>query len=151
MRNPRWENRRIRSIRGQFRTFRDNLENAYEVLIDSGHPVIPWMVDHSAATIDRFQVGGDGKTSYERRRGKTFQKELAEFSECVWYLKAKSKSTPDIQSRWATGVWLGVREESNEIIVGTSEGAIKTRTIRRKADPKDSWNADELSAMKGTP
>ena len=109
------------------------------------------MVDHSAATIDRFQVGSDGKTSYERRRGKKFQKELAEFSECVWYLKAKSKSTPDIKSRWANGVWLGIREESNEIIIGTSEGVIKTRTIRRKADPKDSWNADELNAMKGTP
>jgi len=115
------------------------------------HMMIPWLVRHSAATVDRFQIGSDGKTSYERRKGKKFNKELVEPGECVWYLMAKSKGQTDMESRWRTGVWLGIRSESNEVIIGTSEGVVKARSIRRNESEEESWCKDKFDKIKGTP
>ena len=56
-----------------------------------------------------------------------------------------------LASRWATAIWLGVREESGEIIVGTNEGVIKVRTVRRKGSEEERWNIVQLNDMKGSP
>ena len=53
-------------------------------------------------------------------------------------------------SRWGSGVWLGIREESNEVFVGTDEGVVKCRSIRRKAG-QDRWDKDLFNSIKGTP
>jgi hypothetical protein len=44
---------------------------------------------------------------------------VAEFGECIFYLKAASVGKDKLVSRWATGVWPGVRHESGETIVRT--------------------------------
>ena len=54
-------------------------------------------------------------------------------------------------SRWETAIWLGIREESGEVIVGTSDGVIKVRTVRRKGSEEERWNIVQLNEMKGTP
>ena len=45
------------------------------------------------------------------------------------------------ESRWCTGVWLGFRLESGEILIGTEKGVIKVRSVRRKGNEKDRWDA----------
>ena len=37
----------------------------------------------------------------------------------------------DGKERWVEGIWLGTREESQEVIIGTDKGIVKGRTIRR--------------------
>ena len=74
-----------------------------------------------------------------------------EFGECVWYLKPKSKGKHKAENRWENGVWLGVRDESGEYIIGTEGGTIKVRTVRRKASIEDRWNWEEFNKIKGTP
>ena len=71
----------------------------------------------------------DGFTAYKRVKGKEFKKELVKFGECIWYLKPKSKGKAKAECRWEDGVFLGIRDESGEYIVGTPEGAIKVRSI----------------------
>ena len=56
-----------------------------------------------------------------------------------------------MQSRWATGRWCGIRDETNEVMIGTQEGIIKVRTIRRKGSNEERWNITQLENMKGTP
>ena len=51
---------------------------------------------------------------------------MAEFGECIHYLKAKSKGRHKLDSRWADGIFYGVRDESNE-------GEIKTGFLPRGA------------------
>ena len=77
-------------------------------------------------------MGRDGMTAYRRLKGRNFRREVCEFGECIWYLKPTSRGLK-LQSRWGGGIWLGVRDESNEAYVGTPEGVLKVRTIRRKA------------------
>ena len=56
-----------------------------------------------------------------------------------------------LDSRWDTGIFLGVRGGSGEIIVGTKLGVLKARSFRRKGSEDEIWDAKELSEMKGTP
>lgn len=49
-----------------------------------------------------------------------------------WYSKPKSKGRDKLKVRWETGIFLGIRNSSNEVLIGTSEGVIKVRSIRRK-------------------
>ena len=64
-------------------------------------------------------------------------------------MKPKSKGIAKAQPRWENGVFLGVRDESGEYIIGTKEGAIKVRTIRRKGSEEERWNWDEFKDIKG--
>ena len=66
----------------------------------------------------------DGKTRRERLKGKKWHREVAEFGECIYYMKLKSARKdghPSWEERWSEGIWLGVMEISGEIIVGGLE------------------------------
>ena len=41
---------------------------------------------------------------------------------------------------WEKGMWLGIRDEKAEIIIGTDSGAIKARDFKRIADKTERWN-----------
>ena len=69
----------------------------------------------------------------------------------MWYLKPKSRGKMKAENRWNNGVWLGIREESGEYIIGTEKGSIKVRTARRKGSEEDRWNWEEFTKIQGTP
>ena len=74
------------------------------------------------------------------------------FGEKILYmpLKISTKPVPKMEERFREGIFLGMRMRSDEIIVGTADGVIKARTIRRR--PKgEQWSAEEVKNMKGTP
>ena len=123
----------IKQVQGQIRTLRLHLQAHYGEVLSDGHIAMLWLVPHSAATLNRYVVGADGKTARQRLRGRVFKSPVVEFGECVWYLKPKSVGKDKLHSRWGEGVWFGVREESGETLIGTREGVIKVRTFRRKA------------------
>ena len=69
---------------------------------------------------------------------KQWRREVAEFGECIYYCKLKSKGPSGRikntwDERWHEGIWLGVREDSGEIFVGTEEGVVRANPFRRKA------------------
>ena len=69
----------------------------------------------------------------------------------MWYLKPKSVGQSAMDSRWETGVWLGVQDETNEIILGTVRGIVKARTVRRKESAEESWDTEIFNTFAGTP
>eukprot|EP00974_Lingulodinium_polyedra_P133441 11225601-Lingulodinium_polyedra.AAC.1 len=62
---------------------KEALDSRYGERIPPNHPAIAWLPRHAGATLTRYVVGTDGKTAYERMRGRRFKKEVAEFGECV--------------------------------------------------------------------
>ena len=54
--------------------------------------MIPWMVEATAWALNRYEVGKDGKTTYESIKKKAFVPPVAEFAEKVRYLRQKKKS-----------------------------------------------------------
>ena len=106
---------------------------------------------HACDVINRYQVGEDGKTAYERHRGKKFRKEVLEFGEGVMGMIPGEPKSMERRERWIEGIWLGVHEESGEVYLGTEEGIVKVRTVKRFAKEEDRWKRDRLDKMKGTP
>ena len=58
--------------------------------IHTGDYIVPWLVRHTSGVMNRFMVKSDGKTGYERWKGKKFRGVCAEFGEKVMYLKSGS-------------------------------------------------------------
>jgi len=133
------------------RTYKLALEARLGADIPEDHVIMGWLVKHAAANRNRFHIGKDGMTALRRLKGRSFNKKITEFGESVWYLKPKSVGKEKLRTRWATGIWLGVRDESNEIFIGTEEGVIKVRTVRRKGTHEERWNTVQIDRMKGTP
>jgi len=141
----------IKQIQGQFRTIRAHTEANYKSRLAETHNSLPWMIRHCGEQRFRSDVGDDGRTPRQRIKGRKFKREICLFGECVWYIKPKSKGKDKAYSRWDHGVWLGIREESGETLIGTKEGVIKVNCVRRHADEKAKWNLELFNGFKRLP
>ena len=141
----------IRQVQGQFRTMKDALETRYNERIKGDHNSIPWLFSHAASTINRVRKDYEGMTAFRRWKGREFKRDIAEVGECLWYLRSASQGKDKFDVRWGEGVWLGVRDDSGEVIIGTIDGVIKSRDFRRKPIEKERWNKDRLNEFKGVP
>ena len=90
-------------------------------------------------------------TPFRKWKGREFKQPLVEFGERVMYYKPGVKGTEKMENRWSTGIWLGMRDESHEVIIGTPMGCIKVKDIKRFASEEDRWDADRFNAFRGVP
>ena len=142
--------RAVQSLGDHVRVLRLALANRVGVKFGAKHPVTSWLVAHAADLISKFQVGKDGKTSYERARGKPFTKELVEFGECVFYRAGKLDVRHKLEPRWQEGVFLGLCWRTGAAFVGTPEDVVMAHGLRRV--PEDArWKADVLQRVSGVP
>ena len=108
------------------------------------------MVKHAADCVSRYYKGQDGLTPHRRLRGREFKIDVCEFGECVWYMKPGTVGKDKFDSKWEEGVWLGVVDSSGEKIIGTADGCIKVRSIKRKSG-EDKWNKAMMESVRGVP
>ena len=90
----------IKQVEGQFRAIKSSLEERQGRKLPREHMAVPWLVRHSAEIIDRYAVGSDGRTNYQRRKGKKFGGQMLEFGEAIMFLRAKSVGKDKFDSRW---------------------------------------------------
>ena len=57
--------RAIQSVQGMIRMIRNDIEGRWRVKIDATHSIWPWIAEHAEFLLTRFEVGRDGKTTYE--------------------------------------------------------------------------------------
>ena len=67
------------------------------------------------------------------------------------YLKPGTRGVNKMSLRWSTGIWLGVLDASQEFVIGTTEGCIKVRDVRRYGSPQERWSREEFDKFQGTP
>ena len=76
----------------------------------------------------------------ERIRGRRGRDLMAEFAESILYLPLrgnitdKKDSKMNLEPRFLNGVFLGLSDNSDEVVVWGSEGIRKARTIRRRPE-----------------
>ena len=141
--------RAVQSIEGQVRVLKIAVERRWKAEIPVDHPVLAWAVEYASFLLNRFEVGHDGKTAYERLKGKRATTLAIEFGEKVlWKMTAhQGGALGKLSSTWRVGVYLGVRGKSGELVVADRTGVWRTRTAQRKPfderwDPKV---ADEIN------
>ena len=103
-----------RTLMGQVRTLKAQLQNNYDITISSKHPIVPWLVRHTAFLVNRYLTHPDGNTSYFRRWNKDHRQPLCEFGETVQYLLPTSKQLPKMEQRFMPGIWLGREVSTGE-------------------------------------
>ena len=141
----------IKRFAGQFRTLKESIESRYQVRLKPEHHCIPWMINYASGCINRYQVGIDGKTNHKRWKGKDFDRTICEFGECIIALKLDSVGKTKSKVRWVEAVFIGIREETGELIVGTPEGVIKARDFQRYPTNAERWNLEKFDAFRGVP
>ena len=87
------------------RTFKIAFEARYSEATEDSF-IFPWMVRRAAWLVTRYGVKQDGRTAYQRLRGRTYKGKVAEFGEVVLY-KISNQGLRKLEDRWACGVWLG--------------------------------------------
>ena len=140
----------VKQVQGQVRALKDALETRIGERIRGEHSCIPWMIQHAASTMNRRRMDESGMTPYRKWKGRDFKAHVAEFGERVWHLKSDSAGKNKLVRRWEDGVWMGIRDESGESIIGTSEGVVQCRDFRRIPEAYR-WRSKGLSEIKGTP
>ena len=95
-------------VEKQIRTLRSRFEENFKESVGLDHKMFPFLVRHCAWLITHCQVKSDGKTPYERLRGRPYQGQVAEFAEVVHVRDPKKAADmPKLDDRWNLGVWLG--------------------------------------------
>ena len=93
----------IQSVQGMIRTIRSDIEGRWRVKIDATHSIWPWIAEHAGFFLTRFEVGRDGKTAYERLKGKSATVQCMAFAERIlWKRKRASRRTA-----WTIDVHVG--------------------------------------------
>ena len=111
--------RAIQSLQGMIRTIRSDTEGRWRVKIDATHSILLWIVEHAGFLLTRFEAGRDGKTAFERLKGKSAKVQGMSFAEGIlWKRKPAGGPLGKLTCMWEHGIYLGVKATTAEIIVG---------------------------------
>jgi hypothetical protein len=100
--------RGIQSVTGQVRVLLDALGVRWKMKIDQGHLIICYIVEYAALLLNRFEVGHDGRTTYERCKRKKAKTRGIEFGEAIlWKRKLEGGALGKLSVTWEDGVYLG--------------------------------------------
>ena len=135
---------------GLIRTLKDALEKRLGVAVGTTANVTKWLVEHSGYLYNRYAVGADGKTAMERWRGRGSKRPTCEFAEKLLYMPLKGARDGKFDVRFRYGVFLGMVAETGEFIIGTPDGAVRARSVRRLVE-SDRWDAALVLSTPGTP
>ena len=135
---------------GQLRTLKTALESRLKAKLSSSHPVMHWLIEHTAYILNKFSLGSDGKTPYGRLHGKEGRERICEFGERVmWYVPKKLRSKLD--QRWRYGIFLGRSMSSDQNFVGIASGEVVCARAIVRVVPSVRWDMDRIAAISTTP
>ena len=140
------------TVREFARVIKDVSEDKANISLDSWDIITQWIVRWAAMSVSRYMVGKDGRTAYERRRGRRCNVPSVPLGEIVSHKQirehkeAKNKFDPELHE----GVWLGHVRMTNETIIGTKEGVVRAyATIRKEEGAR--WTGEMIKQMQSTP
>ena len=83
--------------------------------IPSNHNILAWLVEFAGTVVNRYEVGRDGKTPFERLRGKQSRLIGLEFGEKVnlQLRTAVGVRMAKLDSLWSDGVSWGIAPSRN--------------------------------------
>ena len=70
-------------VKAQVRAMKDALDTRLGEKIPPDSPILTWLVRYAAVVWNRYEVTSDGKTAYERIRGKQCTRPISEFGDCI--------------------------------------------------------------------
>jgi hypothetical protein len=142
--------RGVRSVEEMTRVLKLDLEARIGSKIEVASNVFSWIVVHATDLINKLQVGRDGKTAFERCKGKRYKGEVFAFGSVVMIRVSGKVAGGEMSARFHQGIYLGQRFHSGENIVARlSDGeVVRSRTVQGLDVPV---TAEMLDKIKGSP
>ena len=142
----------VREVKAQTRVLKSHLEERLKRLLDWSEPLATCLVRHSANFLSRSRIQTDWKTPDQRRTGKRWRRQAAEFGEEAAFLPVaacrEGRVAGDAE-RMMDGIFVGLHERTGASLFLSERGLLRgTRVQRKTADQQ--WdnefirNADEF-------
>ena len=98
-----------RHVRDHARVLKLLLKHKINREIANHERIMAWLIRWAAMSMSRFQKGRDGKTPYQRQKGRTCELEVVPFGEKVFYMmpEVARDRRQALEERWSHGIWLG--------------------------------------------
>ena len=143
--------RTIQTLTSQVRAMKIALSENIGAEIPDDAPVVSWMIEYATLLLRRHLVGTDGRTAYERWKGRGDRRRLREFGETVLYkpLKDSADIPRPLEERFKEGTVWGISEISGETLVGVGEEILRANEARRMEEGLQ-WNKDAILNLKAT-
>ena len=110
----------------QLRTAKHYAEAMLGKRIEVGGVLFSWLIPYVTEIMNKFKVGSDGRTAYERITGHKCRHIGVGFGECVNFMLETDKGNRHkADSELMSGVFLGYVWRTTEYIVGTKDGIVK--------------------------
>ena len=133
--------RGVQGIEGQLRALWLAFQDRMGEKLDAKEKIATFIPDYAAYLMNRLEVGKDGKTAYERTKGKKPTVLGIEFGEKVLYKIKPSQKMEKINARWDYGIFVGVRRRSGELWIAAQDQIFSVRSVRRIA-VEQRWSRD---------
>jgi len=117
------------------------------------HQLLPWAVRYAGQLHTRTVKGADGRTGWQRHKGgwRDFPRKAIRWGEKVQYVQGGAKMKPQLEGKFAPeGIFLGFIERTEEYIIGTPEGCVKTKDVHRLR-PDEAADPVLVTQIKGKP
>ena len=136
--------RAVQEVEGSIRAGFLALQHRIGRRIDARERLVAFLPEYTVYLMNRLKAGEDGKTVYERVRGKQGSVVGVEFGEKVLYKIQAGGKLQKINQRGEHGIFVGVRRRSNELLISRPDGIKAVRSIRRIPVEKR-WGEDCLN------
>ena len=136
----------VKSVKGLCRTMLYGLQLRIARKIPPTHPIIAWMVTHAAAVLRWRNKGRDGRTPYERTRGRPFTTRLVEFGEFVKFKVRNNGEPSNLEARWKHGVFIGMCMQTGQYSMFYDNKVVYARSIARMPD-SNKWKHDKIEEV----
>ena len=134
-------------IRGITRKIKCRIESSTREEPIEDVPILPWLVEHAGSSLFRCQKGRDGRnTIREIARQDTVTRVCLVWREKVGEAILNGPLEQN-NPRYKIGIWLGMRNNNEELFVGAAEGVVGAREIRRLGPQSRSHKETTYSAI----
>ena len=141
--------RAVQSVEEMVRVLKLALESRIGKQLQVSHLLFTWLVEHAVDILNKFVVGRDGKSAFERLKGKKYHGMMVEFASPVMFRVSGKVEGGVMTDRWYEGIWLGKRFDTEEHLVMKGDGlVVRCRAVRERDIP---LTLDELDKLQCSP
>ena len=132
--------RAVQSLEEMIRVHQLSFKSRLKTKLPCARPLMAWLVEHCADVLNRYNIGADGRTPYQRLKGRKFVEHMLEFGTSVMFRVSGKVHGGVMQQRWFPGIWLGKKLHTQKHLVMKEDGLVGRSWAERKkkADPL-SW------------
>ena len=134
--------RAVQEIEGQMRALLLAVEERVGERLSPAEPLVQFIPEFAAYLVNQLAVGKDGKTAMERIKGKKATVAGVEFGEKLLYKVKLANKMEKINARWNHGIFVGVRNRSNELWIATNENKIISVRAVKRIPVEQRWGED---------